>query len=67
MAEQRTAEGKANKHEYIREYNKTAYDRINVMVPKGTRQPFKDYAAAHNLSLAGLVVIAIEEYMKNHA
>lgn len=66
MAEKRTDNGKTNKLTYIREYNKSAYDIINVRVPKGTRQPYKDFAARHNMSLAGLVVAAIDEYIDRH-
>ena len=32
-------------------YNKKAYDRINLVVPKGKRQVIADYAKAQNKSL----------------
>jgi hypothetical protein len=64
--ESRTPEGKENKLAYIREYNKTTYDIINVRVPKGLRPLYKEFAAAHDMSLAGLVVAAIDDYIEKH-
>ena len=44
-------------------YNKKAYDRIDVIVPKGKRQIFKDFAAAQGKSLNRFICDAIEAEM----
>lgn len=44
-------------------YNKKAYDRIDVIVPKGKRQIIKDFAAAHGKSLNRFICDAIDEQM----
>lgn len=45
-------------------YNKKAYDRIDVVVPKGKRQIIKDFAAAQGKSLNRFICDAIDEQMK---
>lgn len=45
-------------------YNKKAYDRIDVIVPKGKRQIIKDFAAAQGKSLNRFILDAVEEQMK---
>ena len=44
-------------------YNKKAYDRIDVIVPKGKRQAIKDFAAAQGKSLNKFICDAIEQQM----
>ena len=44
-------------------YNKKAYDRIDVVVPKGQRQVIKDYAASQGKSLNRFICDAIEKEM----
>lgn len=44
-------------------YNKKAYDRINIIVPKGQRQVIKDFAAKCGKSLNRFVCDAIAEQM----
>jgi predicted HicB family RNase H-like nuclease len=44
-------------------YNKKAYDRIDVIVPKGQRQIIKDFAAAQGKSLNRFICDAIQEQM----
>lgn len=48
-------------------YNKKAYDRINVVVPKGKRQAIKDYAASHGKSLNRFICDLIDSEMKTNA
>lgn len=48
-------------------YNKKAYDRINIVVPKGKRQIIKDYAASQGKSLNRFICELIESEMKNSA
>lgn len=45
-------------------YNKKAYDRIDVVVPKGQRQVIKDFAASQGKSLNRFICDAIDEQMK---
>lgn len=44
-------------------YNKKAYDRIDVVVPKGQRQVIKDFAASQGKSLNRFICDAIEFQM----
>ena len=47
-------------------YNKKAYDRIDVVVPKGQRQVIKDFAAAQGKSLNRFICDAIEFQMNQN-
>ena len=44
-------------------YNKKAYDRIDVIVPKGQRQVIKDFAASQGKSLNKFINDAIAAQM----
>ena len=44
-------------------YNKKAYDRIDVVVPKGNRQLIKDFAASQGKSLNRFICDAIDFQM----
>lgn len=44
-------------------YNKKAYDRIDVIVPKGRRQIIKDFAASQGKSLNRFINDAIDYQM----
>lgn len=44
-------------------YNKKAYDRIDVVVPKGQRQVIKDFAASQGKSLNRFICDAIAKEM----
>lgn len=44
-------------------YNKKAYDRIDLIVPKGKRQVIKDFAASQGMSLNKFICHAIEHQM----
>ena len=41
-------------------YNKKAYDRIIISVPKGKREVYKNHAASKGKSLAGLIKELLE-------
>lgn len=45
-------------------YNKKAYDRIDVVVPKGQREIIKAFAASQGKSLNRFICDAIEVQMK---
>ena len=44
-------------------YNKKAYDRIDIVVPKGKRQIIKDFAASQGKSLNRFICDAIDHQM----
>ena len=44
-------------------YNKKAYDRISLVVPKGKRQVIKDFAQKQGKSLNSFICEAIEAKM----
>lgn len=46
-------------------YNKKAYDRIDVIVPKGKRQIIKDFAASQGKSLNRFILDAVEKEMND--
>lgn len=46
-------------------YNKKAYDRISVVVPKGQRQVLSDFAKKQGKSLNRFILDAVEAQMKN--
>lgn len=48
-------------------YNKKAYDRIDVIVPKGQRQVIKDFAASQGKSINRFICDAIEAEMNKQA
>lgn len=47
-------------------YNKKAYESIALRVHKGTRSRWHDEATRRGLSLAGLIVTAVTEYIETH-
>lgn len=44
-------------------WNAKAYDRINLVVPKGKRDEIREYAAAQGKSLNGYLVLLIQQDM----
>lgn len=66
MAEKRTEAGKQAKMKYNDGYNKTAYDNLHVRVKKGMKEEYKSAADSLGMSLAGLVVAALDEYIQQH-
>lgn len=49
-----------------RRYSDKAYDRVAIRVYRGMRQVWHDAARARGLSLAGLIVLAVAEYVQCH-
>lgn len=47
-------------------YNKKVYESIGLRVRKGTRNEWKKQADRLGLSLAGLIVTAVTEYLQAH-
>ena len=50
----------------VQKYMDKTYDRIAIRVKKGTRDAWKAAAADLGLSLAGLVVAGVDEYIERH-
>lgn len=46
-------------------YNKKAYDRIDVFVPKGQRQVIKEVAASRGKSMNQFILDAIKKAMED--
>lgn len=46
------------------EYNKANYDRLTVMLPKGTRQKYRAHAESKGLSLNALIVQLLDKDIK---
>jgi len=47
-------------------YKEKAYDRLAISIKKGKRDEWKAAAADLDMSLAGLVVAGVEEYIDRH-
>jgi predicted HicB family RNase H-like nuclease len=46
-------------------YNDKAYDRINVVVPKGYKETIKAYANDNNMSVNAFILNAIKNAIKD--
>lgn len=55
------SEKKFNQSEYIANYNKETYDRIELKIPKGKKAEWKAKAKAEGLSLTEWITKQIEE------
>ena len=56
--------GGKNSPESINRYMQKAYDRLNVLVPKGRREKIKAAASAAGESMNQYVVKAVDERME---
>lgn len=50
----------------VMKYMDKTYDRVAIRVKKGKRDEWKAAAADLGLSLAGLVVAGVDEYISRH-
>lgn len=66
MTDKKSTLGYNNKLNYIQDYNKTAYDNLHIRVKKGMKEEYKAAADYLGMSLAGLVVAALDEYIQQH-
>ena len=66
MKETRSTLGYSNKLDYIAEYQKENYDRINLTVPKGQREYYKAEADKRGMSVSKLFTTAADEYIERN-
>jgi hypothetical protein len=66
MKEKRSSLGYINKLEYIGEYGKANYDRINLTVPKGLREFYKNEADKRGLSISKLFTTAADDWLSRN-
>ena len=57
----------ARKQQPTAEYIKEKYDYIRFNVPKGEDNKIKAYAQEHGMTVKELMLVALEEYQKNHS
>ena len=57
--------GEFNQVEYAKAYNKLQYDTVNLRIPKGLRQKWKDAAENAGQSLNAYVMQAVEARMES--
>ena len=55
------SEKKFNQSEYIANYNKETYDRIELKIPKGKKAEWKAKAKAEGLSLTEWITKQVEK------
>lgn len=53
--------GNFDERKYISEYQKLNYDRIGILLPKGSRSILNQIAAENGISTSHLVISAIEK------
>ena len=56
--------GGKNSPESINRYMAKAYDRINIIVPKGQKEVIKSHAEAKGQSMSSYITTAIAEKME---
>jgi hypothetical protein len=66
MKEKRSALGYSNKLEYINEYQKEKYDRMNLTVAKGLREQYKAEADKRGLTVSKMFTTAVDEWLSRN-
>ena len=52
-----------DKQDYVDQYKRDHYDRINIFVPKGTKAKVQDIAKAQGVSVSALILsILVDKY-----
>ena len=51
--------------DYRNGYNRKKYDRLSVMLPKGTRDKYRSFAQSMGKSLNALIIELLEKAMKD--
>jgi len=55
---------KQNQLDYIREYNAQHYDRLNLLLPAGTKNEWKEKAKSLGLSITQMLIEAVENFSR---
>lgn len=55
---------KANTIKYNNEFNRQAYDRVSLILPKGTKEEIKEHAESRGESLNSFIKRAIENQIQ---
>lgn len=56
----------SNKLEYINEYQKNNYDRVNIIMQKGMKAIYKEYATEQGFNISEFFVTAANYYISTH-
>lgn len=54
------------KNQKVTECRRKLYDQIQINLPKGTREKYKQFADTQKMSLNTFVVTAMDEYISRH-
>lgn len=65
MAEEKKERTDARRRADLK-YKNTHFDRLAVMIPKGTRDVYKQAASDRGLSLRQFVIRSMDEFIVNH-
>lgn len=66
MKEKRSSLGYINKLEYINQYGKEFYDRINLSVPKGLRAVYKEEADKRGMTVSKMFTTAVDDWLSRN-
>lgn len=61
-----TEEQKRRHQQYMNQYNRENYDRYTVMLPKGTKQIYRELAEARGHTLNGYINMLLAEVLKKN-
>ena len=59
-----TEEQKRRHQQYMNQYNRENYDRYTVMLPKGTKQIYREFAESRGHTLNGLINALLDAEFK---
>ena len=59
-----TKEQKRRHQQYMNQYNRENYDRYTVMLPKGTKQIYREFAESRGHTLNGLINALLDAELK---
>lgn len=61
VARYKSPEAQANNQAYINEYNKIHYERLNLLLPKGSKKALQEYAKKQGKSVNKLILDLLKE------
>lgn len=61
-----TEEQKRRHQQYMNQYNRENYDRYTVMLPKGTKQIYREFAERRGHTLNGYINMLLAEELKKN-